>query len=66
MDQMEILQTDIYNLKNAYKKIQEALNLLKDVDDFSNIQYEDLDDIANDIYNLRTDKELGLERLEEF
>ena len=65
MDEKEILQIDIENLNNAYYEIEKALNNLKDVEDFSNIQYQELHNIAENINDLKIEKEIELERLEE-
>lgn len=65
MDEKEMLEADIENLKDAYKRIQEALNDLKDVEDFSDEEYRQLHFIAEDITDLRIDKECKLERMEE-
>ena len=65
MDEKEILQIDIENLNNAYYEIEKALNNLKDVEDFSNIQYQELHNIAENINDLKIEKEIDLERLEE-
>lgn len=64
MDEKEMLEVDIENLKDAYKRIQEALNDLKDVDGLDE-QYNELHSIAEDINNLRIQNESKLERLEE-
>ena len=65
MEEKEILEIDIENLKDAYNKIQEALNDLKDVENYSDEQYEELHYIAEDINDLRIEKECKLEKLEE-
>ena len=65
MDEKELLEIDIENLKDAYSRIQEALNDLKDVDNYSDEQYNELHYLAEDINDLRIDKESKLERLEE-
>lgn len=64
MDEKELLEVDIENLKDAYKKIQEALNDLKEVDGLDE-QYNELHSIAEDINDLRIKNESKLERLEE-
>lgn len=64
MDDKEMLEVDIENLKDAYKRIQEALNDLKDVDGLDD-QYNELHSIAEDINDLRIENECKLERLEE-
>lgn len=64
MDEKEMLEVDIGDLKNAYNRIQEALNDLKDVDGLDE-QYNELHSIAEDINDLRIEKECELERMEE-
>lgn len=64
MDEKELLEVDIENLKDAYKRIQEALNDLKDVDGLDE-QYNELHSIAEDINDLRIQNESKLERLGE-
>ena len=63
MDEKKMLEVDIEDLKEAYKRIQEALNDLKDVDGL-NEQYNDLHCIAEDINDKRIKLEVKLERLE--
>lgn len=65
MDEKELLETDLGSLKNAYTKIQEALNYLKDVEDFENKPYVDLFYISEEINELIIDKKIKLERMEE-
>lgn len=65
MEEKEMLEIDIDNLKDAYNRIQEALNDLKDVENYSDEQYEELGYLAEDINDLRIEKENKLERLEE-
>ena len=65
MGKKEMLEIDIENLKDAYNRIQEALNDLKDVENYSDSQYEELGYLAEDINDLRIEKENKLERLEE-
>lgn len=65
MDEKEMLEIDIENLKDAHNRIQEALNDLRDVEDFTEEQYHQLFYIAEDINDLRINKEVKLERLEE-
>lgn len=64
MNEKEMLEIDIEDLKDAYKKMQEVLNDLKDVDGLDE-QYNELHNIAEDINDLRIEKESKLERLEE-
>lgn len=59
-----MLKVDIERLKNAYDKLQKALNQLKDVDGL-NEQYNELYCIAEDINDRRIKLEVKLERLEE-
>lgn len=65
MDERDLLEIDIENLKDAYKRLQEALNDLKAIDEFEDDKYNDLFYIAEDINDLRIKKESKLERLEE-
>lgn len=65
MDEKEMLEIDIGNLRNAYDKIQESLNDLRDVEEFEDTKYNDLFYIAESINELRIEKESKLERLEE-
>lgn len=65
MDEKEMLEIDIGDLRNAYEKLQEALNDLRDVESFKEEQYHQLFDIAEDINDLRIENENKLERLEE-
>lgn len=64
MDEKEMLEIDIENLKDAYERLQETLNDLKDVEGLDN-EYEDLYTIAEIINDNRIEKENKLERLEE-
>lgn len=64
MEEKEILEIDIGDLKHAYEKMQEVLNDLKDVDGLDE-EYIQINDIAETINDLRIDKEEKLERLEE-
>ena len=64
MEEQEILEIEIGDLKHAYKKMQEVLNDLKDVDGLDE-DYIELNEIAERINDLRIDKEVKLERLEE-
>ena len=65
MDERDLLEIDIENLNDAYKRLQEALNDLKAIDEFEDDKYNDLFYIAEDINDLRIKKESKLERLEE-
>lgn len=64
MDEKEMLEVDIENLKDAYNRIQEVLNDLKDVNGLDE-QYNELHSIAEDINDKRIENENKLERLEE-
>ena len=64
MEEQENLEIDIGDLKHAYEKMQEVLNDLKDVDGLDD-GYEQLNEIAEAINDLRIKKEAKLERLEE-
>lgn len=65
MDEKEMLEIDIENLKDAHNRIQEALNDLRDVEGFTEEQYHQLFYIAEDINDLRINKEVKLEKMEE-
>lgn len=62
---MEQLEVDIEDLKNAYSKLIEALNDIQDVDELDNKLYEDLDAIAQELDDLRREKENKLEEMQE-
>lgn len=64
MSDKELLEIDIENKKNAYEKIQEALNDLKDVCGLDE-EYEELYSIAEEINDSRIYDEARLERMEE-
>lgn len=64
MSEKELLEIDIENKKNAYEKIQEALNDLKDVCGLDE-EYEELYNIAEEINDSRIYDEARLERMEE-
>ena len=64
MEEQEILEIDIGDLRHAYEKMQEVLNDLKDVDGLDD-DYIELNEIAERINDLRIDKEVKLEILEE-
>ena len=64
MEEQEILEIDIGDLRHAYEKMQEVLNDLKDVEGLDE-DYIELNEIAERINDLRIDKEVKLERLEE-
>lgn len=64
MSDKELLEIDIGNLKDAYKRLQEVLNDLRAVDGLDE-QYNELHSIAEDINDLRIENENKLERLEE-
>ena len=64
MEDQVILEIDIGYLKHAYEKMQEVLNDLKDVDGLDD-DYIELNEISERINDLRIDKEVRLEILEE-
>lgn len=64
MEEQEILEIDIGDLRHAYEKMQEVLNDLKDVDGLDE-DYIELNEIAERINDLRIDKEVKLEKLED-
>ena len=64
MSDKELLEIDIGNLKDAYKRLQEVLNDLRGVDGLDE-QYNELHSIAEDINDLRIENENKLERLED-
>lgn len=59
---MEDLETEIKDLKNAYSKIMEAMNDIKDYDELDE-KYKCLEEIAEDINDKRAEKETDLELL---
>lgn len=64
MEEKDFLEIDIGDLRHAYEKMQEVLNDLKDVDGLDE-EYEQLNNIAEAINDMRIDKEIKLEYLEE-
>ena len=64
MEEKDLLEIDIGDLKHAYEKMQEVLNDLKDVDGLAE-EYEQLNNIAEAINDMRIDKESKLESVEE-
>ena len=60
-----MLENDIADLTYAYKEIHKAMDKLKDIDDFPNGQYYELNDIAEVINDLKISKEVELEILRE-
>lgn len=64
MEEKDLLEIDIGDLKHAYEKMQEVLNDLKDVDGLDE-EYEQLNNIAEAINDMRIDKESKLESVEE-
>ena len=64
MEEKEILEIDIGDLRHAYEKMQEVLNDLKDIDGLE-AEYLQINDIAETINDLRIDKEVKLEILQE-
>lgn len=62
---MEMLENDIEDLTYAYEEIHKAMDKLKDIDDFPNGQYHKLHNIAEEINDLRINKEVELEILKE-
>lgn len=64
MEEKDFLEIDIGDLRHAYEKMQEVLNDLKDVDGLDE-EYEQLNNIAEAINDMRIDKETKLECLEE-
>lgn len=65
MEEKEILEVDIEDLKNAYDNIVLAMNDIKAVDNLDE-EYAQLESIANSIENLRIKKEVRLEYLQEY
>lgn len=64
MEEKEILEYEIENLKDAYRRMQEVLNDLKDID-LLDEEYKQLYYLAENINELRIENEIKLERLEE-
>lgn len=65
MDELEILKLDINSLTKAHNKIENALNILAGIDDFSEKDFRELSDISEIINDLRIKKEVEFDRLEE-
>lgn len=49
-------------LENAYIHIQTAIDLLKDIDEFTDAEYEMLNIIAESINDLKIQKEIEFEK----
>lgn len=54
------LKQDIDNLKSAYKKINEALDFLKDVEDYDEEEYSDVYYLGESINDLLIKKQVRL------
>lgn len=59
------LEIEIFDLKHAYDRMIEALNDLADIEDFADDSYKELNTIAEEINDLRIEKEAELERLQD-
>lgn len=64
MNEIEMLEIDIENLKNAYTNIIELLNNIDGIDDLDE-DYKQLEKIAENIDNKRLDFENERDNLEE-
>lgn len=62
MNNKELLECDIKDLATAYNCIHTAMSFLKDVEDFADDKYEMLNIIAEDINDLKIQKEIEFER----
>ena len=65
MEEKEILEVDIEDLKNACNNIIQAMNNLKDILDGLDEEYAQLEQILDSINDLIGQKENELERLQE-
>ena len=63
MDDKDMLEIDIDDIKNAYNKLQEAMNDLEDVDGLDEKIIQDINTLAEMINDLRIEKESKLERI---
>ena len=57
MDDYKYIENDLENLNKAKLKIKEALDMLSDIEDFTDERYSNLDDIYENIINLIIDRE---------
>lgn len=57
MDDYEYIENDLENLNKAKLKIKEALDILSDIEDFTDETYSKLDDVYENIISLIIDKE---------
>lgn len=57
MDDYEYIENDLENLNKAKLKIKEALDILSDIEDFTDERYSNLDDIYENIISLIIDRE---------
>lgn len=62
MNDKELLKCDIKDLTTAYDCIHTAMDFLKDVEGFDNTKYEILNIIAEDINDLRIEKQVEFEK----
>ena len=62
MGDKELLECDIKDLATAYDCIHTAMDFLKDVDEFTDTEYELLNVIAENINDLKIQKEIELEK----
>lgn len=57
MDDYEYIENDLENLNKAKLKIKETLDILSDIEDFTDERYSNLNDIYENIISLIIDKE---------
>lgn len=64
MSEAELLEVDIKDIKNGTNRLEEAINDLKDIEEFPNEDYNYLQDLIEKLRDIRIDKENQLEILE--
>ena len=57
MDDYEYIENDLENLNKPKLKIKETLDILSDIEDFTDERYSNLNDIYENIISLIIDKE---------
>lgn len=64
MSEAELLEVDIKDIKNGTNRLEEAINDLKNIEEFPDEDYNYLQDLIEKLRDLRIDKENKLEILE--